>query len=273
MIQDVRGRALDTPKGKIRVLSLVPSDTYSVFALGAGADLLGRTQFCVHPKAPLEDIPSIGGTKTPKLDKILALKPDLILANREENRKEDIEALEAAGCRVFVSQPKVVRDSPAHLRDLGKLLNKQAKAKALAEEIDAEILRAEAADITPLPALYFIWRGPYMGVGRDTYIYSCLSLMGFKALAPPEALRYPELTDAFIESSGAQAALFPSEPFVFKARHVEAFRAQFPQLPAVQAGALPLIPGEDASWHGAWALRGLAALRALRAKIEPNITP
>src|SRR6187551_1995640 len=111
----------------MRIVSLCPSLTELVFDLGLGADLVGRTKFCVHPTDRVASIEKVGGTKNPKLDRIIALAPDLVLLNEEENRREDAEALEAAGLRCHVSFPRTALETASMVRSIAHAVNAPAE--------------------------------------------------------------------------------------------------------------------------------------------------
>ena len=263
MLFDTLGRPFAAQQRPLRVVSLVPSDTFTVVALGAKDRLVGRTDWCIHPEKDLAHVPRIGGTKTPRVADILALKPDLVIANKEENKKKHFDAIEAAGIAVFVSQPATVEASSTHVLDLGRLLHCDAAAQGLVDKV----LGLPALPARPLRTLYFIWYNPYMTVAHDTYPWDALTAVGFAPWAPVGSSRYPRLDRHQIEASGAEVVMFPSEPFEFKQAHVDEFARAFPNLPAVRTGRLVQVAGEHATWHGAWACEGLPALAALREKL------
>ncbi len=150
ILRDVRGKAFaPLGSGPLRLVSLVPSTTETLFAIGRGDDLLGYTRFCVHPADRIEPEKWIGGTKNPKIERILALQPYLVLANREENREEEIAALEAAGVPVWVAEPRTVPDAIADLRAMGTLLGREEKTERLALQIEEKVGEARARALTP----------------------------------------------------------------------------------------------------------------------------
>src|SRR5215469_13457956 len=120
-IHDDRGRALDFGAPPKRVVSLVPSDTLNVAALGCAPALVGRTDWCELPEDVVARLPSVGGTKNPRVDAVCALAPDLVLANQEENTRGDLEKLAQRGVRVYVAFPKRVADGLAHLAKLARI--------------------------------------------------------------------------------------------------------------------------------------------------------
>jgi iron complex transport system substrate-binding protein len=244
----------------VRVVSLCPSLTESVFRLGRGATLVGRTRFCVQPAAEVAAVERVGGTKNPHIERIVALAPDWVLMNEEENRREDAEALAAAGVRVLSTFARDVTGAAASLRTLGDALEARAEAAALAAAIEAraaEVAARAAARGERVPFVYVIWRDPLMAVGPGTYVDALLTLAGGANVVGGDE-RYPELAAA--QLAGASRVLLSSEPFPFAARHLEALAAES----ALPRERFVLVDGELLSWHGARTLEGLAyAERAL----------
>jgi ABC-type Fe3+-hydroxamate transport system substrate-binding protein len=236
----------------MRLVSLCPSLTETVFSLGRGADLVGRSKFCVHPAPAVDAIERVGGTKNPKIERIVALRPDLVLMNDEENRREDAEALAAAGVRVLSSFPRDVPTAAAAVRELGARIGAADAGARLADAI----LRAAAAlpRRAPVRFAYLVWRRPYMAVGDDTYISALLAAAGgVNALAAPGRGRYFEVTAAELAAAAPDLLLLSSEPFPFAARHAEDLVAETRLAPA----RVRLCDGELLSWHGARTVAGL----------------
>jgi ABC-type Fe3+-hydroxamate transport system substrate-binding protein len=236
-----------------RIVSLVPSLTELVFWLGAGDRLAGRTRFCTEPVGEVERVPIIGGTKNPKIERIVALQPDLVFANKEENRREDIEALEAAGLRVVLTDPNTVAEAVMMVEEIGALLGAQDRAAQLAADT-----RAEMAALTPGPRVFVpIWWNPLMGLGSHTYGHDVLSTAGAtNVLASRE--RYPEVSPEEVASLSPDLILLPDEPFPFKSAHLGAFEAVAPTR---------LIDGKLLWWYGPRMPAALRELRSLLAQI------
>ncbi len=127
-----------------RIVSLVPSLTEALFSLGLGERVVAVTEWCVHPSDAVAKLPKVGGTKNPNLSEILALRPDLVIANREENRRRDVERLQAAGIPVWVTYPRTVRDATALLRELAKLGASKHAVAAVVESVAGTVAEAEA---------------------------------------------------------------------------------------------------------------------------------
>jgi ABC-type Fe3+-hydroxamate transport system substrate-binding protein len=252
-LRDARGREFaPLGAGPLRLVSLVPSTTETLFALGRGADLVGYTRFCVHPEGEVSAERWIGGTKNPRTTRIVELRPDLVLANREENRPEDVATLEAAGIPVWVAEPRTVTDAIADLRAMGTLLGRHEQGEALALQVEQALAEARAyAPTEPRTYAYLIWRDPWLVAGQETFISDLLAQGGGHN---PFTGRYPEVT--LDELHDVERVLLASEPFPFAEQHREELLA---------AGFAPeqvrLVDGERLSWHGVRLLRGLPYLR------------
>jgi ABC-type Fe3+-hydroxamate transport system substrate-binding protein len=246
-----------------RIVSLVPSTTETLFTIGASERVVGVTRFCVQPKEARERARVVGGTKDPRIEVILSLEPDLVLANQEENRKEDVERLrERVPVEVFF--PRDVDGAIADIRTLGRLLGEPEAAETLVEEIERELIRLRAGQWKSTRYLYFIWRRPYMVAGPETFIEALLAECGLRNAAPRDRGRYPELRTEEIEGSGADVLLLASEPFPFEEKH----RAEL----GTGAEAL-LVDGELLSWHGARLRHGLPYLGSLAERMATSRSP
>lgn len=242
----------------MRVVSLVPSLTDAVAALGRAEWLVGVTEFCTDG-AP-DDAVRLRGTKNAHIDAAVALQPDLVLANPEENRGEHLERLAAAGIEVLAPFPRTVAEVDSLLAELGAALDADAVAGALRRDLAAA--REQAAAIrpaTPLSTLTLIWRTPWMGVGCDTYVGDLLATCGLTNVLVGVAERYPRLDEGLLLAP--QVLLLPSEPYPFTADDAPAAREAF----GAERAALELVDGQALTWHGprtAGALRTVSALAA-----------
>jgi ABC-type Fe3+-hydroxamate transport system substrate-binding protein len=242
-----------------RIVSLVPSTTETLFALGASERVVGVTRFCVHPREARERARVVGGTKNPRIEIILSLEPDLVLANQEENRKEDVERLrERIPVRVFF--PKNVSEAIADVRSVGQLVGEETAANGLAAEMERALAALRAVEWPEIRYLYFIWRRPYMVAGPETFIDALLAEAGFVNAAPRDRGRYPEMETEEIGRARADILLLSSEPFPFEEKH----RAELVAELGIQARVI-LADGELLSWHGARLLEGLPYLSSLAA--------
>lgn len=247
-----------------RIVSLCPSITETLVAIGGLKRLVGATRYCTRPKGMLWGLPRVGGTKDPDVGRIVLLKPDLVFANEEENRREDVEALRAAGVEVDVSMPKTVAEVPGSIRAWGARLEMQGEADALAGRIDAEIASfAEGPVLRPFLYAYWIWKDPWMTISDDTYVADLLRLAGGINVFGRENERYPSVPPGEALSRGAEVHFFPSEPFPFRKRRHDTETAEI-----FGAGTRRLfVEGDDYCWHGARTLDGLAAMRRLRGEL------
>ncbi|MEO6398235.1 MAG: helical backbone metal receptor [Tepidiformaceae bacterium] len=236
------------------IVSLVPSLTELLFALGAGDTLVGRTRFCTEPEGAVEAVPIVGGTKNPRVERIIGIRPTLVLANREENRREDVEALRAAGLDVLLTDPNSVPEAVAMILEVGVQLGAEVRAQALAREIVAELrvpLRAP-----PVRAFAAVWWNPLMGLGSQSYGHDLLERAGFANVLAAQP-RYPELTLIALRDLHPDLILLPDEPFPFTASHAPEFEEIAP---------VKFIDGKLLWWYGPRLPEALRTFRDLAAQ-------
>lgn len=257
---DAAGVGHEPAGAEARIVSLVPSLTELLFDLDLGDRVVGRTAFCVHPKARIKKVKSVGGTKTINIDKLRRLAPTHAVVNIDETPRPLAEQLKADGIDVIVTHPVEVADNLLLYRLLGAVFGADAAAEELSERFRAAYAAAvdEARERAPRRVLYLIWKDPWMTVTRDTYVSRMLALAGWHTIPEAAERRYPEIAmdDALL--ADVDHVLFASEPFPFQERHVDAFRAAYP---AHAAKALA-IDGEMVSWYGSRAIAGLSYLAA-----------
>lgn len=250
---DAAGTVHERASGAVRIVSLVPSLTELVCALGLAALLVGRTGFCIHPRATLKSIPKLGGTKDVDLAKLQALAPTHVIVNVDENRREDAAAIARLGSRVIVTHPCAPDDNPGLYRLLGGIFGREEAAEALSARYAAARERALAGVVPAAErVLYLVWRAPWIGVSRETYISRMLGLFGWDTLPAAAADRYPEIDLAALAGE-ADRVLLSTEPYPFR----EAHRAE---AAAICGRPAELIDGEMVSWYGSRAIAGLAYL-------------
>ncbi len=249
----------------MRIVSLCPSITESLAALGLAKDLAGVTRYCIHPRETLAGIPRVGGTKTPDLAAIRAVRPDLIFCNSEENREEDISALKREFA-VDVSHPRRVAEIPDLLRHFGQLTGTGERAEEISSKVEEALERVEEeARPAGRPAfrfVYLIWKDPWMTVGPRTYIADLLRRVGgFLSLEEEngEGPDYPLATEDEIVGSRPDVLILPDEPYRFREGDASFWRERLPATTRVV-----LVSGDDFCWHGTRTLRGLEAARRLR---------
>jgi ABC-type Fe3+-hydroxamate transport system substrate-binding protein len=249
-----------------RIVSLIPSTTELLCRLGLADALVGVTVYCREPADLLRDKTRIGGEKDPDLERIRALAPDLVIANVEENVREHIDTLRGWGVPVHVTYPRTVAGAIAMIRELGDVTGAAARARALADELEALLAQAResARGRDPVRVFYAVWRGPYMTVGADTYIHDMLAVCGAANIFADAGERYPTVTLDEMAARRPEVILLPDEPFRFRRVHVDDF-VPYRDVPAVRHGRIHLVDGKPFSWHGhriADALRTLPELFA-----------
>jgi len=241
----------------MKVVSLVPSITEALFDLGLTEnEVIGRTKFCIHPSEKVKNVSVIGGTKNINIDKIKALQPDLILANKEENVKEQVEAL-MDDFKVIVTNVENIEDNYYLLKTLGKLFNKEEKAQCFNLKI-YEILN-ETKIQSSVKAAYLIWKNPYMTIGSDTFIHKIMDEIGFENIFK-DRKRYPEITVE--DLSDAEVIMLSSEPFPFKEKHIEELKAFYPDK------KIMIVDGEAFSWYGTHIAKCENYFKELTAEVE-----
>ncbi len=223
----------------MRIISLVPSITETLFDLGLTTKaIVGRTKFCIHPEDKIPEVEVVGGTKNINIEKIKILNPDLVIANKEENVKEQIEELQTF-CKVWVTQIETIEDNYYFLKQLGNCIGRQEKAQ-LFNLLIYEVLHAQKK-IKSLKTAYLIWQKPYMSVGSDTFIHHVLTELGFENVFKDKK-RYPEIS--LQDLTDAEVIMLSSEPFPFKEKHIEEFQQIFPEKKIL------IVDGEAFSWFG-----------------------
>ena len=264
---DAAGRAHRRAQGVPRIVSLVPSLTELLFDLDLGAQVVGRTGFCVHPRERVRDVPKVGGTKDVDLARVRAAAPTHVVVNVDENEKSVADALREFVPNVVVTHPIEVEDNLSLYRLFGHVFDRDELAEALAQRLRSEIeaTRREARDTARV--LYLIWREPWMTVGAQTYIARMLSSVGLRAVAPDSVERYPRLDFDSFPADRFDAVLLSSEPYRFRDAHVRELQAD----PRLARRAVLRIDGEMASWYGSRAIAGLRYLRGFRQALDRTL--
>lgn len=254
-VTDQMGRRVVVPFPPQRIVSLVPSQTELLFDLGLGSKVVGVTKFCIHPAQAREKAAIVGGTKNFSDEKITALRPDLIIGNKEENYETGIEQL-AAKYPVWLSDIGNLPEALDMIRRVGFVAGAKDNAEALATDI--------AASFTTLPvratrekAAYFIWRKPYMVAASGTFIDDLLHRAGFDNAFAAQS-RYPEVTAEQLAAAAPLRIFLSSEPYPFAAKHAAEFQAICP------AATVEIIDGEMFSWYGSRLRQSAAYFSHLR---------
>ena len=246
-----------------RIVSLVPSITELLFALGLDSQIVGRTGFCVHPRDKVRHVPKVGGTKAIKLDAIRALHPTHLIVNIDENERETVEQMRAFVPHIVVTHPQTPQDNLALYALLGAIFDRAQEARRLAEALEARLCEAAAHEFAAQNVLYLIWREPWMTVARDTYIAAMLRLVNWHTLPDVEggaagAARYPSFDFDHAPWLGdVDRILLSSEPYRFTEAHGNALKRD----PRLAGKRIELIDGEMVSWYGVRAIEGIGYLQ------------
>jgi len=238
---DQTRRTISLPQTPRRIISLVPSQTELLADLGLDNEVVGITKFCIHPQEWFRSKTRVGGTKQVNYDVIHELKPDLIIANKEENVKDQIEELEKY-YPVWISDVNDLDDAYQMIEQLGLITDKQQPAQQIITRIKTNFTRLPAPG-SRLQTLYLIWQKPYMTIGSDTFIHSMLEAAGFKNIFSHKT-RYPEVSIDELQTSNCELLLLSSEPFPFQQKHVEELQPLLPNTKII------LVDGEMFSWYG-----------------------
>jgi ABC-type Fe3+-hydroxamate transport system substrate-binding protein len=267
---DASGVAVDLARPPRRIVSLVPSLTETICALGLADALVGITVYCVEPREVVSGKTRIGGEKNPDLDKIRELDPDLVIANIEENLRDHVDTLRSWSIPVWVTYPRTVAEGIRLIAELGAVTGTDARARELLSEIEPLYDRVTKAAVgrPPVPVFYPIWRGPYMTINRDTYIHDLLRVCGGRNVFADRGERYPTVTLDEVAAQRPAVILLPDEPFRFRRAHLADF-AGCVDVPAVRDGRIHLVDGKPFSWHGP---RIADALRTVPRLIDPSAT-
>jgi ABC-type Fe3+-hydroxamate transport system substrate-binding protein len=255
---DARGASVALPDRVERVVSLVPSLTEWLVVAGVGERLVGVTDWCVEPAGALDGLARVRGTKNPDLAAVRGLEPDLVVANAEENRKLDVQRLEAGGLAVFVTMPTTVAGAVTELRDLAAAVGDLPGAAAL----DADLVAAVGDAYHHRPArrrryACAVWRDPWMWLGRRTYAADLLDLAGGEPVLDDPATRYPKVDPADLAAMAPELVLLPSEPYAFAEADAGEVAAGFP------GARVELVDGRALTWYGPRIPAALAGFREL----------
>lgn len=223
-----------------RVVSIVPSQTEYLYALGLEDEVVGITKFCIHPKKWYKEKNRVGGTKNVNLEKVKALKPDLIIGNKEENDKENIKALEKIA-PVWMSDIFTLKDAYHMMLSIGEITKTEIKAKTIINTIQQDF-KAFSPQLFNKKFLYLIWQNPSIAVGQSTFINHILTDVFKMKNALGDEQRYPQL-DRNPELN-PEFVLLSSEPYPFKEKHIEEFQQKYPMAKVI------LVDGEFFSWYG-----------------------
>lgn len=227
-----------------RIISIVPSQTELLFDLGLDEEVIGITKFCIHPIAKFATRAKVGGTKKLRIDEIRRLQPDLIIGNKEENTRAEIELL-MQEFPVWMSDIYNLDDAMATIKQIGELVNREPEAAYLNHLVHAGFNDLQALALTRSirqNVAYLIWKDPYMLAGSNTFIDDVLRKIGLSNATAQS--RYPSLTLQELQNLNCQLVLLSSEPYPFKEKHIQELQQALPQAKVL------LVDGEMFSWYG-----------------------
>jgi len=255
IFKDQLNREVEIIEFPKRIISLVPSQTELLFDLGLDDEIIGITKFCIHPKIWHQNKTKVGGTKKVNIEKIKSLHPDLIICNKEENTKEEIELL-AKNFPVWISDIKSLSEALDMIKCVAEITGKSEKA-----EVHIQKIRSEFSALQPIKtekkALYLIWKEPWMSVNSETFIHDMLVRCGFTNVTQSNILRYPELTTQELVQLNPDFVFLSSEPFPFKLKHLKEIEGLLPH------AKVNLVNGEAFSWYGSHLLKSGAYFKEL----------
>lgn len=234
-----------------RIVSLVPSQTELLYHLGLGTEVVGITKFCIHPQKWFREKVRIGGTKNINLKEINALAPDLIIANKEENVKEQVEQL-AEKYDVYISDVNNLKEAVSMINDVGSLTGQSKKASDLNITIRNEFEKLEAISSgkRKTSAAYFIWKDPWMVAASQTFIHEMMKYAGLDNVFS-NIERYPIISVDDLQQQNPELILLSTEPYPFKEKHKAEMKRLFP------GKNVEIVDGEMFSWYGSRLLKSV----------------
>lgn len=242
-----------------RIVSLVPSQTELLYELGLGDRVVGITKFCIHPEAWFKEKTKVGGTKKLNIDQIIALQPDLIIGNKEENTKEDIELLQDL-FPVWMSDIHDLEEAKKTILDIGSLTDRAPEASYLVDLISSGFRDIEALGPGSThynkSVLYLIWNNPYMAAGHNTFINDVLEIFGLRNAM--QQTRYPEISAEQLQDLQPDYVFLSSEPYPFKEKHIQEISQMLPNARVL------LVDGEMFSWYGSRLVKSVQYLFEMR---------
>lgn len=252
---DMMGNEMQLPDMPQRIISIVPSQTELLYDLGIDESrVVGITKFCVHPESWFRSKERIGGTKNLNIEKIRSLKPDLIIANKEENEQAQVEEL-AKEFPVWLSDIQNIPQALQMIQVVGQLVNAEQKAGEMVEQVVQGFNNLKRAT-TGKRVMYMIWYNPWMSIGGDTFISNMIQTIGWQNVLKDKS-RYPEVNLDELQAANPDMVLLSSEPFPFKEKHIEEIKALLPD------ADVRLVDGEIFSWYGSRMLKAIPYLQEL----------
>ena len=263
---DQLNRVTEISHSPKRIVSLVPSQTELLSALGLDEEVIGITKFCIHPEHWFRNKTRVGGTKTVDIKKLAALHPDLVIANKEENTKEQIGLLEKIA-PVWISDINTIPDALQMISEIGIITGKEKTARSIIRQIENDFwdFQSQLHKYTPKKyrTAYLIWKNPYMAAGAGTFINDMMNLNGMEnVFAAGE--RYPATDCNELKEKNTELILLSSEPYPFKQDHINELRN------TLRGTKVIAVDGEIFSWYGSRMLRATAYFQQLQVAIHQN---
>lgn len=246
-----------------RIVSIVPSQTELLFDLGLDEEVIGITKFCIHPIEKFATRTKVGGTKKLRIDQIRALKPDLIIGNKEENTQHEVELL-MEEFPVWMSDISNLEEAMTTITQIGEIVNREPEAAYLNHLINAGFSDLQTLALTKninQNVAYLIWKDPYMFAGRDTFIDDILRKIGLQNVMTQS--RYPEIALEELKTKNCQLVFLSSEPYPFKEKHIEEIKSLLPEAKVM------LVDGEMFSWYGSRLVKAVNYLFHLQDELKP----
>lgn len=255
---DQTGKIVSIPYPPQRIVSLVPSQTALLHALGLDNEVVGITKFCIHPNHWYRSKPHIGGTKNVNIARLQQLQPDLVIANKEENVKEQVHAIESF-CPVWTSDIKNLEDALQMIAQIAGITGTVEKGRQICKNIE-EAFATLTVPAQPLSTAYLIWKDPYMTVGGDTFISHMMQRAGLQNVFA-DTQRYPAIAIEDLIQRQCKLVLLSSEPYPFREKHIKELQQVLPDV------KMMLVNGEMFSWYGSSLLHAPAYFRQLLAEL------
>lgn len=246
-------RTINLPFAPKRIISVVPSQTELLFYLGLDEEIIGITKFCIHPQDRFKSTEKVGGTKQLDVDKIKSLNPDLVIANKEENERSQLEEL-MQHFPVWISDIYNLDDALDMIVNVGKLVGRGEAGQMLGRSVNQRFNKLHI-NRSGLRAAYFIWRKPYMVAAKSTFIDDMLQKCGLVNAFDLE--RYPEISAQQLQQAKPDVILLSSEPYPFKEKHIDELKTIVP------SAKIRLVDGEMFSWYGSRLLEAPSYFAAL----------
>jgi len=258
MLIDNIEQIISPPK---RIISVVPSQTELLSYFELDKETIGITKFCIHPEKWFREKNKIGGTKNLQLEKIISLSPDLIIANKEENVKEQIESL-ATKFPVWLTDVNNFEDALKMINDIGTITQKIEKSQLLIDSLKEQFQKITQTSHNSR-MLYLIWKNPYMAAGGDTFINDMIVKAGFENVIK-DYKRYPEISIQEMKELNCSCIFLSSEPFPFKDADIKELSEQLPSVKIIK------VDGEMFSWYGSRLLKSAEYFKTLNFHLKTN---